>query len=254
MESFFFDTQEYILILCKREFPQDPERPSEVFAQTNIDQINLLNGEALVYFKKKDIILESVTSEKNYLKTVFNILSMGEINEQFNVLETFHETLRNGILPLFNDFKNHNTQKNDLSIIYTKQEKEQFNEIYKKVNALEQQIQQKLSSSSISHIEFDFDQRIKDISASIPEGEEADIDKVPSELREDNEFLQDLVESRTKWYNQAQALIKYGQDKKVISLVDEINFWHNFVDSLDHLQKILQKNEVKITQAILKHR
>ena len=34
---------------------------------------------------------------------------MGEINEQFNVLETFHETLRNGILPLFNDFKNHNT-------------------------------------------------------------------------------------------------------------------------------------------------
>jgi len=40
----------------------------------------------------------------------------------------------------------------------------------------------------------------------------------------------------------------------VISLVDEINFWHNFLDSLDHLERILNKNEVKLTQAILKYR
>ena len=73
LQKFFFDSQELVLILCKKETP-GTEDPCEILVYLNIDEVNVQFGEAIVYFKKRDIAQEKVTQEKNYLQNAFNVL------------------------------------------------------------------------------------------------------------------------------------------------------------------------------------
>ena len=51
-------------------------------------------GEAVVFFKKKDIRHEKIGYKKNYFKNAFNILHIGDIGDKFNILTLFESMFK----------------------------------------------------------------------------------------------------------------------------------------------------------------
>ncbi len=92
-------------------------------------------GEAVVFFKKRDINHSKIGLNKNYFKNAFNVIHIGDVRGEFNILSIFDSTFKNGILPLFNDYKNQNKDYNEYGDIDST-EKIHFNAIFKRFNEI----------------------------------------------------------------------------------------------------------------------
>ena len=252
IQIFFSNPQEMILLVCKYE--DENAELAQITCHLSIDKLTLKSGEVIAFFKKKDIEIKKIQSERSYLKTILNVLSIGEITKEFDILQVFHECLKNGIIPLFQNLKSKQaTDNQDIQ----KQQADNLHvvNLYKRFNDLEVTIQQKIRHSEVPEVEFYYDEEIEKICRKCESlNKKPSLDDVPDNLKTDDTFVENLSENLTKWKSQTRILINYGQDHKVSTVSNEINFWINFHETLVDVSKELNRDEVKLTIEMLKFR
>lgn len=56
--------------------------------------------ETMAFYKKEDLDVDKILKKRDYLKDCFNIMMVGEVKEDFDIMNVFNETLQNGLLPM----------------------------------------------------------------------------------------------------------------------------------------------------------
>ena len=61
--------------------------------------------ETMAFYKKQDLEVDKILKKKNYLKDCFNIMMVGEVKEDFDIMNVLNETLQNGLIPMLHQYK-----------------------------------------------------------------------------------------------------------------------------------------------------
>ena len=77
----------------------------KIVLEVDIEKLKIFNSKVLMYVKKEEIKMDKIQSNPKYLRHVFDILNMGFINSEFNLFRTFHDCIKNALIPIFVNLK-----------------------------------------------------------------------------------------------------------------------------------------------------
>ena len=255
LRTFLVDNSKFILVVNKVVNVDLNE--NKIGFYLGLDELEQSKGEAIVFYKKADMDIGKLQIQRNYLKSILNILNLGPISEDYNIFQVFHDCIKNAFIPIFKNIKNSLSSTDDGSEGFQKMQADQMfvNSIYKKFADLEVTIYQKIRRSAVPKVELAFDSDIEKIVKECHDRNEmVNADQVPKRLLDNDEFVENLSENVQKWMTQAQMLANFGNDNKVESVNNEINFWINFHENLWDVSKQLKKEEVNLTVDILRNK
>ena len=258
MRHFFVNPTEFLFFICKNK--EEKKDIATITCHLDVEKLSIKSGEVIAFFKKKDIDSNKIQTQRGYLKRILNMLSIGKITKDFDILQVFHQCIKNGIIPLFQNLKAKSLFGTDVFDMDPNQkihnmDNNFISNLNKKFNDLEATIQQQIRPSEINQIEFFYDEEIEKICKECAKKmKKPSLDDIPEKLRKDDDFIENLSENLTKWKSQTRILLNSAKNHKVTSVINEINFWINFHKCILYIDEEFKKPEIKLTEEMLRYR
>ena len=243
-----------------REFIIEPERSAILVIQQQ-GRVKLLfevenlptAGSAVVISKKKRVIYEPKSGPTKFSK-LLNVLSLGELDSEYNPFELTQTYIQNTFLPLFNSLKNTSKEGRD-------KEGEDFKNLQtvkKKLSDLQLTLIRNNKLLEFSDMGLNQHPALKALvqewtsqSYVLTNREDVPV-KIPKELLNDTAFLNSLVTSVDELKEKATKFIDIYDKKSFDSLLEEVQFYELYTEKAAHLMQTLESNYLKAVVTILK--
>ena len=212
--------------------------------EMNKDQ---LAGQSVIFIKRNnENQLEAKKEEKaadseeihNQIQT-FN-LSYQDSEGPFEVSQNY---IQHCLIPTFNIYKEiiETNESNDV---------DSYNQLLKKLREVNLVLIQFQQSVYVPQIQLVFDSQIKQ---KFQDNEKLGIKTNIEDFNlDDNDFINSLCKSVSKWTNDIQQVIKQNFDLQNGTTLQEINYWMKYERALNIIDQQLKQPEVEMTLDILK--
>jgi len=161
-----------------------------------------------------------------------------------------HVIIKNSFLPIFNHLKNVHSgsdsqnQKHNIDI-------KAIGSIQKKLSDLDISLLQS-SKSFFPDVTFNYDPEVvKFIRMCNVQNKEVKVENFPKEILDNNDFVNGLGQNVNRW-KQLIVLLQDTSEKAAFDTVlDEVNFYTNFLTNLEIVNKQINSNETELTKQLL---
>lgn len=250
----FLSDNQTTFLLINYDSETKPETPT-LMIDNSLEGINIKAGRVVIFFKTCEIEMDKISTEKGYLKSCFNVLNLGKISENFTIFNTFHECIKNGFMPLFNNLRGYlqGSEEKTEQALKLQIDPAFVSSVYKKFTDLEMAIQQKVSSSEVPKVELPFEKEIIEVCRKAKErGDIPKLEDVPADLLNNKDWINTLSENLNLWSHKITSLENFGNDNIISSIKGEISYWISMYENLQDVTNQLKHPEVQLTLEILK--
>lgn len=247
LTKFLTDSQQHLLIISAMN--TENEQQTEVRFCVDLELLKL-EGQAVAFVKKVGSVQSSEKAIK--FKKIFHVLNLGELSEDFNPYDLTHVCIKNAFVPIFNRLKriNPSTEKINSKITL---DSRVISQIQKKLSDLDITLIQNNKMIEIPEVKFQYNPEITEfVEKCKASGEQPAVENFPAENLDDIQFVSQLTNSVTKWHQMLINLLNQVEKFEFDSVLDEIQFYNNYLQALESVEKQIESPETDLTKKILK--